>query len=373
MQDRSSEMLGHAPSGVSRMEGPELDHYAAGEVVEDGRTGPTDEQKLRAQQQDDVREFAQLESQLKKLAGEENEPEVDDHPSSPADKMRPRAEYVVYDDEGCWAIDKGDYILFPGGGVADGELPIVSGARELLEEADIVPLNIQPRQVVEALWPTESGNDFWDESPFDGERTYFFIALHGGPGNTQHDDREDFQRLTFKQLRTRLRELIADEDQAWAQRNNRVRLALVNEAARLVRTRYGLEPVKLADAAKVKPVSEYLLYTPDGRVVVGDRKNRRLRLPTAGVGRPVPYGHPVRLLPPEGVDDPDYHGYEIDLREGDVQYVPEGYRAREPGQVLQDIYAAIGMPENRPYRELDRARARAILRRMRRSDRAPAV
>ena len=50
------------------------------------------------------------------------------HASSPTQIMRPRAEIVVFTEEGCYAIDKGDHVLFPGGGVDDGEPRGLRGA-----------------------------------------------------------------------------------------------------------------------------------------------------------------------------------------------------------------------------------------------------
>lgn len=181
-----------------------------------------------------------------KTAGEEREPEIIKHDSSPTQALRPRGEMILYCSEGVYGLDKGDYILFPGGGIDDGEQPRDGTIRESLEESNRHAINVEGAGVIESIWPEDSGNDFWDESEFDGERTYFFLGLDAGDAGISHDDIEDFDVIGFNQLIGRLRELIAREDQAWARRNNEERLALVRRAARLVRTSYGLKPRKQA-------------------------------------------------------------------------------------------------------------------------------
>jgi hypothetical protein len=47
---------------------------------------------------------------------------------------------------------------------------------------------------------------------------------------------------------------------------------------------------------------------------------------------------------------------------GETDTVPEGYEAVDPQSALKDMYASMGMSANRPYQSLDRARARAIVR-----------
>lgn len=349
-------------------EGDENDLELAGRVFDaisvsgESPPEPDVEDDLKAEKQ----AMAKLQQRLNKQAGVENEPAAPAHASAPDQPLRPRAEVVVFDQQGVWGIDNGEYLLFPGGGIDDGEIPIVAAARETMEEADIHPLNIQARQTVECLWPSDSGNDFWDDSDFSGERTYFFIALHGGKTEFDHPDREPFEHLTFKQARQILRNLIKDPDQSWARENNRRRLQLVNECARLARLKSQTQPVKLADGLRLRDEDEYLLFTPEGKVVVGERKNRRFRLPQQGMGEPVPYGEPVRLIPDEGLDEEGYHGLRVNLHRGLSADAPEGYDARDPAEVLSDLYASMGMPENRAYRDLDRARARAILQEVRR-------
>lgn len=374
-----------APSDAESGTDTELERAAGGDPVDDHPPESEDHQPegqknrrppeevfaaLSEQAEDDVKTAAgdcrKLQRLYNKLAGEQNEPEARDHPSAPSQHLRPRSEVVVFDRQGVWLIDKGDYLLFPGGGVDDGEQPLVAAAREVMEEADIHPLNLQARDTVEAVWPADSGNDFWDASPFAGERSYFFIALHGGTTGFDHPDREDFERVGFKAARLRLRQLIKDPDQQWAVANNRQRLRLVNECARLARLKSTSEPVKLADAVRLRDRDEYLLFTPEGKVVVADRPDRRLRLPDRGQGMPVPYERPARLIPSEGVEDEGYHGYQVRLLSGLTPEVPEGYRADDPSLVLNQLYASMGLPQNKTYRDLDRARARALLRELRR-------
>lgn len=188
----------------------------------------------------DLMSYVRTELALKnpKLAGEENEPTPDRHDSSPKSMLRPRSEVICATPTGVYAIDKGDYILFPGGGVDDGEPALVGAIRETIEEADLHVLNIDQKDVVESLWPLDSGNEFWDESEYDGERTYFFSGVYGGDLGTSHDDREDFQAIPFETLISRLEELIDDPDQSWARRNNEVRLSLVEAAQGMPETAF---------------------------------------------------------------------------------------------------------------------------------------
>ncbi len=183
-----------------------------------------------------------------KFAGEEREPELDNHGSAPSDKMRPRAELILYTREGVYGIDKGDYLLFPGGAVDDGEQPRDAAIRETLEEANRHPVNVEGGAVVEAVWPEDSGNEFWDDSEFDGERTYFFCGLDRGDAGITHDDLEDFQVIPYKTVLAKLDELIGREDQDWAKRNNEVRMDLVKRAQRTVKTKDGRSPHKQAQA-----------------------------------------------------------------------------------------------------------------------------
>jgi 8-oxo-dGTP pyrophosphatase MutT (NUDIX family) len=168
--------------------------------------------------------------------------------------MRPRAEVICYTAEGVYAIDKGDYILFPGGGIDDGEQPRDGAIRETIEEANRHPINVTPSGVVESVWPKDSGNEFWDDSEFDGERTYFFLGLDSGEAGIKHDDQEDFQAMSFDKLKARLRELIDDEGQAWAKRNNEERLRLVGEAQSLATA--DPKPIKQAAANPYAPPKE---------------------------------------------------------------------------------------------------------------------
>jgi histidinol phosphatase-like enzyme/8-oxo-dGTP pyrophosphatase MutT (NUDIX family) len=160
---------------------------------------------------------------------QEAEPKRQTHGSAPKQQLRPRAEIIVFDDYGCYAIDKDDYVLFPGGGVDDGEPADFAAHREAIEEADLHPLNVEARGVVETMWP-RGVSKFQDDSDFDGERTYFFTGIDGGRLGTKHPDREHFTVLQFDELEARLAALIRDPEQAWAKRNNETRLEIVEEA-----------------------------------------------------------------------------------------------------------------------------------------------
>lgn len=183
-----------------------------------------------------------------KSAGEENEPSRADHESAPAQQMRPRAEIIVASPEGVYAIDKDDYILFPGGGIDDGEPPLIAAAREAIEEGDFHVLNPMPGGVIESLWP-QGVNDFWDDSEFDGERTYFFSAIDGGRLGTKHADQEEFELIPYDTMLKRLDELMEDES-AWDYANNAERRRLVAAAADAVGDEEEWKPRKLASAAR---------------------------------------------------------------------------------------------------------------------------
>lgn len=539
------------------------------------QVGPyTVEQALEMMRDDELGQRRQqvLESLLQqKTAGEEREPQVDRHSSSPSQSLRPRSEVILFTRDGVYAIDKGDYLLMPGGGVDDGEQARDSVVREALEECGRQPINIHAAGTVEALWPKDSGNDFWDTSDFDGERTYFFRAVDAGDAGGSHPDREEFTVIDFDTMLKRLDELIEDPEQSWARRNNEERRRLVADAKRLARVKDNLRPLKQAqameqpqqpmeqpqqqqvqlptdmkrqegdpvvkaqdfvrqlaqgqqqqqqgpspaqhaqapqnqpmaqkmaqegpqvnnrageeeaeaveemlsresdtvptmpqpgqtteqppagqlaptdnqmqqqvqqsvaqklaamlgrvdqgddvitnmgdrlnlddfredvatdahdtmpeateqiafaqeqpeklteepnpehqtkqaDVASFKPMKQHLLFTPDNRVVVRRLPDRRFALPTEGRGRPAPYEHPIKFVPREGIPEEGYHGYDINLHVGDTDDVPEGFEAVDPEEALRDFYASMGLSTNRRYRELDRARARAIVRRMR--------
>ena len=155
----------------------------------------------------------------------------DQHSSAPKQQMRPRAEIIVFNGDGCYAVDKDTYILFPGGGVDDGEPADFAAHREAIEEADLHPLNVEARGVVESVW-APGVSKFQDNSDFDGERTYFFIGIDGDKLGTSHPDREPFVVIPFEELQDRLTVLINDASQAWAKKNNETRLELVTEARR---------------------------------------------------------------------------------------------------------------------------------------------
>lgn len=183
-----------------------------------------------------------------KQAGEDNEPDKATHASAPSSQLRSRSEVVIATPDGVLGIDKSDYILFPGGGVDDGEPAIVAAVREVIEEADVHVLNLNQRDIVESTWP-EGVNDFWDDSDFDGERTYFFTAIDGGRLGTTHDDREDFDVIPYDTLLARLEELMEDES-AWDHENNRVRHSLVSAAKGMVGREDAWKPKKLARAPR---------------------------------------------------------------------------------------------------------------------------
>jgi 8-oxo-dGTP pyrophosphatase MutT (NUDIX family) len=118
---------------------------------------------------------------------------------------------------------------------------------------------------------------------------------------------------------------------------------------------------KTADSAQFLPRKEVLMFTPDGKIAVRRGTNRRFELPSDIEGKPVPYEQPVQLLPEGGVPEKGVHGYQVALQSAEGE-LPEGFEGVDPQEALKDLYAALGQPINRQFQSLDRSRARALLR-----------
>lgn len=158
------------------------------------------------------------------------EPSQTLHKYSPSDILRPRSEVIIYDKDGVLGIKKHDYILFPGGGIADGETPVGSVIREAMEEASAILKNIEEVDVVQTTYDKDNIiSEGWD-----GETTHFFLALYGGDAKTNHPDKEDFKFIPFDECAAFIRTLLDDPKQMWAAENNRTRLRYVTQAKELV-------------------------------------------------------------------------------------------------------------------------------------------
>ncbi len=132
---------------------------------------------------------------------------------------------------------------------------------------------------------------------------------------------------------------------------------------------------KKADALNLLPRSEYMMLNDAGQVYAAPDENRRYRFPGAGAGKPAPYEPSLRFAPPTGVPEPGAHGYEYQFHVGEGG-APElaGGAWTDPQAVLKDLYASMGKKENAPYRDLDRARARVLVRALKaRAKKAPVV
>jgi HAD superfamily hydrolase (TIGR01662 family) len=119
---------------------------------------------------------------------------------------------------------------------------------------------------------------------------------------------------------------------------------------------------KTADTPVFADRSEYVMFNQAGQVMVAPDANRRYRLPTTGAGKPAPYEPALRYLPPDGAPEPGIHGYNMRFNVGEADQPVDGYSWADPTQVLKDSYASMGLKANAPYRELDRARVRVLLR-----------
>ncbi len=124
---------------------------------------------------------------------------------------------------------------------------------------------------------------------------------------------------------------------------------------------------KKADVINTMPVPEYINLNSQGQVLAAPDKNRRYRFPRVGTGKPAPYEPTLRFLPPEGATEPGVHGYDVNFHVGQGDMDPttagmEGAQWMDPQAVLKDMYASMGLKANSGYRDLDRARARVLLR-----------
>lgn len=133
------------------------------------------------------------------------------------------------------------------------------------------------------------------------------------------------------------------------------------------------ENVKVADALNLVDRPEYVLFNHEGKIMVGNDTNKRFKLPTAGVGTPAPYEPTVRYTPVAGVPEAGAHGYNVRLNVGDAETAPEGFEGswQDPHTVLRSLYGSMGLRVNAEHRELDRARARVILKAMKKRQPAP--
>lgn len=200
-----------------------------------------------------------------KVAGTLNEPTPVVHASSPSQQLRSRSEVIMYNEDGVYGIFhnismsrssqkvidanpndqyiyKG-YLLFPGGGIDDGETPIACAIRECHEEADRNPINIDAKTVVETIYD----DDRIITKGWHGEKSHFFLALDGGESHFNHKDKEDFKVIPFDDAIWYLNQLINSKEELWAKKNNLVRKELVKEAKRLSNTKKNLMPRKLAN------------------------------------------------------------------------------------------------------------------------------
>jgi len=207
-----------------------------------------------------------------KTAGEINEPTPEEHASAPEQKLRPRAEVIIYNKDGIWGIKKDGYLLLPGGGIPEGEKPQEAAVREALEEADRVCFNIEARDTASAIYDP----DVFKFREWDGEKTYFFMAVDGGPGEMRHKDKEDFKVIPYDEALSYLNDLCNDKKQEWALNNNKRRIQIIKDARRNARIKDGLTPRKYA-SINMDNVYEKIAWLQAGKIIPKNRFFQPLR------------------------------------------------------------------------------------------------
>lgn len=274
---------------------------------------------------------------------------------------RKRVEVVAIKDGKIYGgVYKDGGFGFFGGGVDDDNLEDAA-VREFAEETGLSiknPKQLDVSPVSEDWRPPYSSEKMRERAKnYRGSTTYFVVADLDDSSPTSKATGDD-GRSSIKQPRlydmNEVQKLLSVDVPEQYVPITEGRRAAVNA----VRT---LGQQKVADVAQLLPRKEVLYFTPTGKLAVRPSTGRRIDLPTDIEGKPVPYEQPVTVLPEGGVPEKGVHGYQVSLQsaEGDL---PEGFEEVDPQEALKNLYAAMGKPENRQYQALDRARARALLR-----------
>ena len=119
---------------------------------------------------------------------------------------RERAEVIIYQDGKVLCIRKPDHLLFPGGALDEGEVPLAAAVRETLEEASCLIRNV--RLVGQVRCQPPAGHPM-----LKGARdtlTHLFLAEYGGDWDGAHEDNEDFGCLPLADAFRYLAKLAAD-------------------------------------------------------------------------------------------------------------------------------------------------------------------
>jgi ADP-ribose pyrophosphatase YjhB (NUDIX family) len=294
-------------------------------------------------------EVEEFELELKKIAQLNKKVKI-----AESKKLRERSEVIVDNGTGVLAIKKDGYLLLPGGGINEGESAEEAVKRETVEEADMHIKGVKFVSTIDSLFNPEK--PIMPE--YDGESSNFFTAKAGEKANENHEDNEDFKFIPYAEAIEFLVECMKKPENEWALQNNAQRLLLISELDKPK----NVELVKEADVATFIPKKETLAFTPNGKLLIKALGDRRIELPGEVEGAtPVPYEQAVKFVPDQGIPEPGAHGYEYHLQQADVPAM-EGYEEMDPDEVLKNLYASLGKPQNKQYQALDRSRARAILR-----------
>ena len=133
---------------------------------------------------------------------------------------RKRAEVICTDGHNILCIRKPGYLLLPGGGVDEGEEPLSAAIRETLEESGIKLKNVKWVDCVTSNLP--DGHPIGKGAG--NIETSLFTAESAGDWGGSHPDLEEFAFLPIADAVNFHLKCMADIDNDWADKLNRVKL-----------------------------------------------------------------------------------------------------------------------------------------------------
>lgn len=251
------------------------------------------------------------------------------------------------------------------GGGLDGDDIMEAAQREFLEETGLKLKNpkLIPVEPLKVDWvkPFKSDKQKERAKDFRGSQTFYVIGELDDSepvAKAKGDDGKSPLKKPGLYCPVEAHKLCVDAKSAddGSAQSNAQRIKVMKW---IVDQNIGME--KQADEATFLPRKEVFVFNPAGKLAIRRTTNRRFDLPSDVMGTPVPYEQPVQILPEGGVPEPGVHGYSVSLHSADAE-TPEGYEQADPQDILKDLYASLGKPENRAFQALDRTRARSLLR-----------